>query len=51
MSPRRSTAGQPPGDRKRWLEPVTQAVSHQAAGRSRPVAFAHNESVKIHMAR
>jgi len=40
-----------PGDRKRWVEPVTQAVSHQAAGRSRAVAFAHNESVKTHMAR
>src|SRR6266566_5112721 len=32
------------GDRKRWLEPVTQIVSHQPTGRSRPVAFAHNES-------
>ncbi len=39
------------GDRKRWLEPVTQVVSHQAAGRSCPVAFAHDEPVNIHMAR
>ena len=39
------------GDRKRWLEPVTQTASNQAAGRSRPVAFAHNECANVHMAR
>lgn len=39
------------GDRKGWLKPVTQAVSHQAASRSCPVAVAHDEPVNIHMAR
>ena len=39
------------GDRMRWLEPVTQVVPHQAAGRSYPVAFTHDEPVNIHMAR
>ena len=40
-----------PGDRKGWLEPVTEVVSHQPAGRSCPDAFAHDEPVNIHMAR
>jgi len=39
------------GDRMRWLEPVTQVVPHQAAARSYPVAFTHDEPVNIHMAR
>ncbi len=38
------------GERKRWLEPVTQVVSDRAAGRSYPVAFTHDEPVNIHMA-
>jgi hypothetical protein len=39
------------GDPQRRLEPVTQVVSHQAAGRSCPAAFTHDEPVDIHMAR
>ena len=39
------------GDWKGWLEPVTQVVPHQPAGRSYPVAFTHDEPVNIHVAR
>jgi len=39
------------GDRERWLEPVTQVVPHQAAGRSCPVTITHDKPVNIHTAR
>ena len=39
------------GDRKGWLEPVTQVVPHQPASRSYPIAFTHHEAVNIHVAR
>jgi hypothetical protein len=38
-------------DPQRRLEPVTQVVPHQPAGRSYPVAFTHHEPANIHMAR
>ena len=38
-------------DPQRRLEPVTQVVPHQPAGRRYPVAFTHDEPANIHMAR
>lgn len=39
------------GDWKGPLEPVTQVVPHQSAGRSCPVAFAHDQLVNNHIVR